>query len=82
VAKLDENEVYGNLETTAVAPWGTAVSDKVSSLPRALWSPHPPIWMVVTFVILMSVVWGHYIVIVVQLFRLRKEEPHSTAATV
>jgi hypothetical protein len=75
VAKLDENELYGNMEASVVQPWGVKVSDQVSSLPRALWSPHPPIWMVVTFTILMVVVWGHYIVIVVQLFRLRKEEP-------
>jgi len=34
--------------------------------------------MLVTFIILMGTVWGHYVVIVVQLFRLRKEEPHGT----
>jgi hypothetical protein len=81
MAKLDENELYGNMEASVVQPWGTKVSDQVSALPRALWSPHPPIWMVVTFTILMVVVWGHYIVIVVQLFRLRKEEPHVKSNT-
>lgn len=82
LAKLDENEAYGNLETAVVQPWGTPVSDKVSAQPRALWSQHPPIWMLVTFIVLMTVVWGHYIVIVVQLFRLRKEEPQPDGATV
>jgi hypothetical protein len=75
LARLDENEIYGNLEASVVQQWGTPVSYVLKELPRALWSPHPPIWMLVTFAILMSVVWGHYLVIIIQLFRLRKEEP-------
>jgi len=81
IARLDENEIYGNIEASIVQPWGLKVSDKLTALPRALWSPHPPLWMVITFSILMAVVWGHYIVIVVQLFRLRKEEPHTAITT-
>ncbi|MBK8609807.1 MAG: hypothetical protein IPL84_07620 [Chitinophagaceae bacterium] len=76
IAKLDESELYGNLETSTVVNWGVPVSDVVQAAPRALWSAHPPIWMMVTFVVLMTVVWGHYIVIIFELFRLRKEEPH------
>lgn len=75
MAKLDENETYGNLESTVVQKWGVPVSDRLNELPRALWSGHPPYWMMITFIILMSTVWGHYLVIIVQLFRLRKEEP-------
>lgn len=78
LAKLDESEVYGNLEASAVQQWGTPVSNVIKEQPRALWSPHPPIWMLVTFVILMGVVWGHFLVIIYQLWRLRKEEPHPT----
>jgi hypothetical protein len=77
IAKLDENEIYGNLEATAVQKWGIPVSDKIEDQPRALWSSHPPLWMLITFFILMAVVWGHYIVIVYQLVKLRKEEPHG-----
>jgi hypothetical protein len=81
IAKLDENELYGNLETSIVQKWGTPVSDKLENLPRALWSAHPPVWMMVTFIILMSTVWGHYLVIIIQLFRLRKEEPEPDSPT-
>jgi len=77
LAKLDENEVYGNLEAAVTQPWGTPVSDELKELPRALWSSHPPIWMLVTFIVLMTAVWGHYIVIIFELFRLRKEEPKT-----
>ncbi len=79
LAKLDENEVYGNLEAAVTQQWGTPVSDELKELPRALWSSHPPIWMLVTFIILMSAVWGHYLVIIIQLFRLRKEEPKTVS---
>ncbi len=75
LVKLDENEIYGNLETAVVQKWGLPVSDKLHELPRALWSAHPPYWMMVTFIILMGTVWGHYLIIIIQLFRLRKEEP-------
>ena len=78
LAKLDENEVYGNLEAVVTQSWGTPVSDELKELPRALWSSHPPIWMLVTFIVLMTAVWGHYIVIIFELFRLRKEEPKTT----
>jgi len=75
LAKLDENETYGNLEAAVEQKWGVPGSDKLNELPRALWSSHPPYWMMITFIILMGTVWGHYLVIIIQLFRLRKEEP-------
>lgn len=79
LARIDENENYGNLEAALAQPWGVSVSDKLQDMPRALWSAHPPLWMLITFIILVGTVWGHYIVIIYELFRLRKEEPHTTA---
>lgn len=75
IARLEENDTYGNLEASAIEKWGVPVSDKPEEQPRALWSSHPPLWMLITFAILMVAVWGHYIVIVYELFRLRKEQP-------
>ncbi|MBI5858225.1 MAG: hypothetical protein HZB42_11340 [Sphingobacteriales bacterium] len=82
IAKLDENELYGNLEAGVVQQWGVPVSDKSQELPRALWSPHAPLWMMITFIILICTVWGHYLVIIIQLFRLRREEPEPDSPTV
>jgi hypothetical protein len=73
IARLEDNEVYGNLETANIQKWGTPVSNVSKELPRALWSPDPPIWMLITFIVLMTLVWGHYLVIIYELFRLRKE---------
>lgn len=81
LAKLEENETYGNLETASTQKWGVAVSNRIEDQPRALWSSHPPLWMLITFIILMTAVWGHYIVIVYELFRLRKEQPAVADAT-
>lgn len=82
IAKLDENELYGNLEAGVTQQWGVPVSDKLQELPRALWSPHAPLWMMITFIILICTVWGHYLVIIIQLFRLRREEPDPDSPTV
>ncbi len=54
-----------------------AEEELIQEMPRALWSPNPPLWMLITFIILVTVVWGHYIVIVYELFRLRKEQPKT-----
>lgn len=75
IGRLEENEDFGSLESAVVKDWGIPVSNKNVELPRALWSSHPPTWMLITFIVLMTTVWGHYIVIVYELFRLRKEEP-------
>jgi hypothetical protein len=82
LAKLDENELFGNLEASVVQQWGVPVSDKIQEMPRALWSAHAPLWMMITFIILICTVWGHYLVIIIQLFRLRKEEPQPDSPTV
>ena len=74
-ARLDENELYGNLETSVVQEWGIPVSVVQQKFPRSLWSTQAPLWMLITFIILITVVWGHYIVIIFKLFRLRKEQP-------
>jgi len=82
IGRLDENETYGNLEASVIQPWGIPVSDKLQKQPRALWSEHPPLWMLITFIVLMGAVWGHYLVIIIQLFRLRKEEPEPDSPTI
>ncbi len=80
MAKIDENETFGNLEASVTQQWGKPVSDKLQEQPRALWSVHPPLWMLITFIALMVIVWGHFLVIVYELFRLRKEEPQPDSA--
>lgn len=74
-ALIEEHETYGNLAAQLEQPWGQPVSDVLEKTPRALWSPHPPTWMVFTFFILMGTVWGHYGIIIYNLFRIKTGRP-------
>ncbi|MDI1354513.1 MAG: hypothetical protein PSX36_06330 [bacterium] len=76
LVKLDEHELYGFMESSVTQKWGIPLEDQLRRTSRALWTAHPPLWMLITFIILITLVWGHYIVIIWELFRLRKEEPH------
>ncbi len=71
-ARIEEFEEYGNLAATTVQPWGKPISSVIEELPRALWSPHPPAWMVLTFFVLMGTVWGTYAAIVLKLNQIKK----------
>lgn len=73
-ALIADTDEYGSLKATMVQPWGRPVSYEVENLPKALWSPHPPTWMIVTFFILMGTVWGHYIIIIFNLFGIKSEK--------
>lgn len=72
IAKLEEHEEYGSIEAKVDTKWGLPVSQDVNKLPRALWSPDAPMWMVITFIILMTGVWGHYFWIIYSLFRIKR----------
>lgn len=74
-AKIEETEEYGNLEANMIKPWGKPVSYAITELPKALWSDHPPVWMIVTFFVLMGTVWIHYLIIIFKLFRIKAEKP-------
>lgn len=73
IGRVEENADYGNVEATVSQPWGIPVSNQPNAFPRSLWSASPPLWMLITFIVLMTTVWGHYIVIVYELFRLKRE---------
>jgi hypothetical protein len=72
-AIVEETESYGNLVARMSKPWGNPVSYEVSELPRTLWSPNPPTWMVIAFFVLMIAVWAHYGVIMYKMFRIKSD---------
>jgi len=77
-AIVEETESYGNLVSRMTKPWGNPVSYEVSELPRTLWSPNPPAWMVIAFFVLMIAVWAHYGVIMYKMYRI-KSDPGDAA---
>ena len=73
-ARIEETELYGNLEARMEKKWGKPISYEIKELPNALWSDHPPVWMIVTFFVLMGTVWFHYMYIVFNLFRIKADK--------
>ncbi len=76
-AMIEETEEYGNLTAASTQKWGYEVSSAIRETPRALWSPHPPTWMVITFFILMGAVWIHYAIVIYNLFKIRSHGRHA-----
>jgi len=70
--RLEENEVYGEVEKTGNAKWGIHRSGFVEPS-RSLWSSGAPIWMITTLIILLTGVWSHYLYAIIQLIKIRKE---------
>jgi hypothetical protein len=70
--RLEENEIYGEVEKTGNAKWGNHRSGFVEPS-RSLWSSGAPIWMITTLIILLTGVWSHYLYAIVQLIKIRKE---------
>ena len=69
---VEEHDLLGNLETTLETNWGIPMVRSEDVDKRTLWSPNPPFWMMAIFVVLLGTVWGHYILIVHKLWRLKK----------
>lgn len=72
IARLEEHEEFGTLEALTQTNWGIAHAELDKKMGRTLWSPDAPLWMVITFSILMTAVWVHYYLIVYYLFRIKK----------
>jgi len=70
IGRIEENDKFGNVEAMYNTTWGVKKAEQLAKLPRALWSPDAPLWMVITFVVLMVGVWYHYILIIYKLIRI------------
>ena len=76
IVRIEDNDDYGNFIAVEDVSWGIPVTSIDTSHKRALWSPYAPIWMVITFIILMGLVWGHFVAIAVMM-RLMKRDKES-----
>jgi len=70
--RLEENEVFGEVEKIEKAKWGNHRSGFVEP-ERSLWTSGAPIWMITTLIILLAGVWSHYLYAVIQMIKIRKE---------
>ncbi len=73
VASIEENDIFGNVTGTADNKWGLQKHLISPDRPsRELWTPIAPLWMIITLIIMLLGVWGHYVYAIVQLVMIKK----------
>lgn len=72
-ARIEENEVYANVENSQKAQWGIPIIHRIPESHRALWTEIAPVWMIITLTVMLLGVWGHYIFAIIQLLLIKRE---------
>ena len=74
VAKVEDNDSYGNLVAEKTVAWGKAPVAEQSFWRRTLWSTgnRAPIWLLALALSIIGIVWGVIFYLLKQLFRIRK----------
>jgi hypothetical protein len=73
VAGIDENEIYGFVTAYGENNWGLPKHLISPDRPsRELWTPIAPLWMIITLIVMLVGVWGHYTYAVIQLILIKK----------
>jgi hypothetical protein len=74
IAKIEENDNYGNVRGQSAISWGIPKQYYLAERPaRELWTPIAPVWMIVTLIIMLAGVWGHYLFAVIQLVIIKRQ---------
>jgi hypothetical protein len=74
VARVEDNELYGNLLAEAGVPWGIASKVTGTFNERTLWSTRDkaPIWLLSAAVFIVIIVWGTIVFLLLQIVKIRK----------
>ena len=75
VAKIQENDLFGNLIVEKTVPWGIAVKPDTSFFEqRTLWTTRfrTPIWLLIMAYSIFIGVWGTIIYLVTQIVKIKK----------
>lgn len=73
IASIEENDIFGTVTGSSVNNWGLhkhLISPDRPS--RELWTPIAPLWMIITLIIMLLGVWGHYVYAIIQLVMIKK----------
>jgi hypothetical protein len=77
IARIQDHELFGNVEAVAVKEWGKAMPRVVFKKRRGLGDTDAPLWMVYTLIVLLSIVWFHYLYVfyvMIKIKRLRRNQ--------
>jgi hypothetical protein len=72
IARIEDHELYGNVEALAVKDWGLAMPRVVVKKRRGLGDTDAPLWMVYTLIVLLSIVWFHYMYVFYLMIKIKK----------
>jgi hypothetical protein len=74
VAKIEDNDTYGNLVVEKSVPWGKAVLADTHFWHRTLWSTgnRAPIWLLLIAFAIIIGVWSSIIYLVRQVIKIKK----------
>ncbi len=78
VASIEENDIFGNVKGSATNTWGLQKHLISPDRPtRELWTPIAPLWMIITLIIMLTGVWGHYVYAIIQLVMISKSSKRT-----
>ena len=73
VARIEESRDYGTVEVRSAKDWGVPRIPVQVENRRGLGDTDAPLWMVYTLIVLLSVVWFHYIYILFVVHLIKKD---------
>ncbi|MDH5251467.1 MAG: hypothetical protein OEW40_20905, partial [Cyclobacteriaceae bacterium] len=73
-AKIDDNELYGNLVATKIVKWGVPVVKDNSFAKRSLWATRDktPLWLLIFPNLIIAGVWGMIFYLIYLIYRISK----------
>lgn len=80
VAKIDDNDLYGNLQTEMRVPWGSVAKPGFSIDNRTLWGvrSRTPLWLLFMAYSIFFSVWAVLVYLILQLRLIKKAARNST----
>ena len=78
IAKIEDSEEYGNVEISSTINWGFPQA-KIIIANRGLGDTDAPLWMVYTLIVLLSLVWFHYMYVIYSIYLIKKESKRAIA---
>lgn len=82
IGRIVDHDYYGNVERRVTNfRWGTNTPIKedqslmtiqITIPTRALWHTNAPLWMIITLIVLLTGVWGHYVYVIINLIKLKR----------
>lgn len=75
IARIEDHDDYGTVEAKVMSNWAIPAQFHLRehTTTGELWTPIAPLWMIITLILMLAGVWGHYIYALVQLVLIKKE---------